>query len=94
MLSGFTPCHLLCRHGMATQMCGIIGLFTHEVRSEPQRLSEAPWSSHTAVRPTSAMSQTCAWFTSVSVLECPSPESEVSLTAVKTSGPFFTLCPL
>ena len=51
MLSGFTPCHLLCRHGMATQMCGIIGLFTHEVCSEPQSFSEALWCSYTLLPP-------------------------------------------
>ena len=67
MLSGFTPCHLLCRHGMATQMCGIIGLFTHEVCSEPQSFSEALWCSYTLLPPSSAMRQTSAWLTSVSV---------------------------
>ena len=96
MPAGFTPCHLLCRHGMATQMCGIIGLFTHEVHSEPQRLSEALWCSHTMLRPSFAMTQTAPGphLCLQAILQCPSPQSAVTLTAVEASGPLFTLRPL
>ena len=82
MLWDFTPCHLLCRHGLATQMCGIIGLFTHEVCCEPQGLKHC-------IAPQSRYMSDCAWATSVCLrhtLASLSSQSAVTLTALKASS--------